>query len=106
MDDAGGVGRRGGALSQPLVVEVRVQGNRGVSTSAILSHVKTRVGEPYDEVVVKADEQRLLETKQFSSILVTKTATNKGVIITFNVTERGRIECFPSSATRPSRPAS
>ena len=41
--------------------------------------------------MVKADEQRLLETGQFSGVLVTKTVTDQGVIVTFTVTERGAI---------------
>ncbi len=76
------------AAEPETVVEVRVQGNRRLSEAAVLSHVMTRPGSVYDESVVRADEQRLLETDQFTGVLVTKTVTDEGVVVTFTVTER------------------
>jgi len=70
------------------VIEVRLEGNKRMSANAVLANVKTRVGEPFDAALVKADEQRLLQTRQFSSVLATKTQTNRGVVVTFQLTER------------------
>ncbi len=74
------------------VVEVRVEGNKVLSESAVLSDVKTRPGQPYSEQVVRDDEQRLLKTRRYSNIVATKTQTDKGIIVTFTITERPLIE--------------
>ena len=73
------------------IVEVRVVGNQRLSEGAVLSHVKARPGASYDESAVKEDEQRLLETRQFTSVVVTKAVTEEGVIVTFTVAERAGI---------------
>jgi hypothetical protein len=74
------------------VIEVRVEGNKVLSESAVLSDVKTRPGQPYSEQVVRDDEQRLLKTRRYANIVATKTQTDKGIIVTFTVTERPLIE--------------
>ncbi|HUS48178.1 MAG TPA: outer membrane protein assembly factor BamA [Phycisphaerae bacterium] len=74
------------------VIEVRVEGNRQMSTEAVLSYVKVRVGQKYDEAAVKADQRRLLDTKRFDNVIVTRTPTDKGVIVTFKVVERPTVE--------------
>jgi len=73
------------------VIEVRVAGNKQMSRNAVLTHVKTRAGQEYNERVVKADERRLLETGRFNSVVATKTQTDKGVIVTFTVEERSLV---------------
>lgn len=70
------------------VIDLRVQGNKRMSPQAVLASVKTRLGQDYNQSVVNGDKQRLLETGQFESVVVTKTQTDKGVIVTFIVAER------------------
>jgi outer membrane protein assembly complex protein YaeT len=70
------------------VIEVRVAGNQRLSANAILADVRTRVGEVYDETIVKDDQRRLLQTGRFESVTATRTQTDKGVIVTFVVVER------------------
>jgi outer membrane protein assembly complex protein YaeT len=81
---------RAAEAAQPpdTVIEIRLEGNRRMSNNAVLANIKTRVGEPFDAALVKADEQRLLQTRQFGSVLATRTQTNKGVIVTFQLAER------------------
>ena len=80
--------------SQPIdtVVEIRVEGNQQTSRNAVLSSVKTRVGQSYNPELIKADEQRLRETRRFESVIITKTQTPRGVIVTVVVTERPKIK--------------
>lgn len=73
------------------IVEVRVRGNRQMSTNAVLQHVSTRAGGAYDETLVRADEQRLLKTGRFQKVEAVKTETPQGVIVTFTVIERGLV---------------
>ncbi len=70
------------------VIEVRVQGNKILADAAVLAHVKTRPGQPYSEQVVQADVQRLLESGRFFPAEAVTTQTDKGIIVTFKVTER------------------
>ncbi|MBN1556459.1 MAG: outer membrane protein assembly factor BamA [Phycisphaerae bacterium] len=73
------------------VVEVRVEGNERLSKNAVLSYVKTRVGTTYDDAIAKADRDRLSASGRFSNVTVTRTPTDKGVIVTFKVVERPTI---------------
>jgi len=74
------------------IVEVRVEGNKHLSDSAVLARVKTRPQSPYDEAVVREDQQRLLKTRRFDKVLVEKLQTDKGIIVTFRVTERAVVK--------------
>ena len=71
-----------------VVAEVRVRGNARLTAGAVLVDVKTRVGDAYDDAIVRADQQRLLSTGRFESVLVQKLETDAGVIVTFVVRER------------------
>ena len=70
------------------VIEVRVEGNQAMSGSAVLVDVKTRPGQPYNEQVVRDDEQRLLKTRRYDNVRTTRTQTERGVVVTFIVAER------------------
>lgn len=76
------------ADAPPTVLEIRVEGNQRLSEAAVLAHVRTRAGEAYNDSTVAADQKRLMETRQFSNVAVTKTVTDEGIIVTFAVTER------------------
>jgi len=73
------------------VIDVQVKGNKQLSRDDILADVKTRAGQPYDETIAKADQRRLLLTGRFDSVVVTKTQADKGVIVTFVVSERSLV---------------
>jgi len=70
------------------VAEVRVRGNRQLTAQQVLLYVKTRPGQSFDEDLARADQRALLKTGKFDSVVVTKTATDQGVLVTFIVTER------------------
>lgn len=70
------------------VAELRVEGNQRLTTAAVLASVKTRVGQTYDERIIRDDKQRLLQTGRFKSVVVTRTRTPQGFVITFVVVER------------------
>lgn len=71
-----------------IVREVRVEGNSRLSDAAVRSWVRTRPGQQFLPEVVRDDQQRLLDTGRFRSVVVTRAETDDGVIVTFNVTER------------------
>jgi outer membrane protein assembly complex protein YaeT len=73
------------------IVEVRIEGNRIRSDAEILATVKTRVGQTFNLEVIRNDEKRLLASRKYNSVVVTKTVTDQGVIVTFKVRERPAI---------------
>jgi outer membrane protein insertion porin family len=70
------------------VIQIRVLGNQRLSRNAVLTYVKTRVGSPYDQKLVKEDRDRMTNSGRFSSVIATREYTRKGVIVTFKVVER------------------
>jgi outer membrane protein insertion porin family len=89
--DAAPRATRPAAAPPQTVIDIRVEGNERMTAGAILVHVKTRVGQRYDAGVVRADQQRLLRTGRFDNVVVRKTQTDQGVIVTFEVSERPTI---------------
>ncbi|MBS3735116.1 MAG: outer membrane protein assembly factor BamA [Phycisphaerae bacterium] len=77
-----------GAAVAANVVDVRVEGNERISDEEVLSHVRTRAGEPYDAARVKADQRRLIETGNYENVVARRSETDEGVVVTFEVTER------------------
>jgi len=75
------------AATPNTVYDVRIKGNTQTPDSAVKIHIQTRVGTEYKEDTVRQDKQRLLKTGRFSSVKATRTTTNKGFIITFEVRE-------------------
>ena len=74
-----------------IVSEIRVTGNQRSSVNSVLASVKMRSGHVYDEAGLRADEQRLLDTGNYSTVTVRKTQTPQGLDITFEVVERPAI---------------
>ena len=78
----------GAQSARDAVVDVRVEGNDRLSTQAVMSYIKTRVGMPYDANIVKDDRDRLMASGRFDSVVATRKRTAQGVIVTFKVEER------------------
>jgi outer membrane protein assembly complex protein YaeT len=74
------------------IIEVRVEGNQVRGDEEILATIKTRVGQVYNQEVIRNDEQRLLASNRYDSVVVTRTVTERGVIVTFKVDERPMIK--------------
>ncbi len=70
------------------VVKVQVIGNKVVSQAAVLSYVKTRVGEPLNRKILQDDQKRLLSSGRFETATITTQPTATGVSVQITVTER------------------
>jgi outer membrane protein insertion porin family len=75
-------------VPRDTVIEVRIEGNSRMSRPAILSYIKTRLGQVYDKNTVGADKRRLMKSGHFNSVTVTRTQAERGMIVTFIVDER------------------
>ncbi len=77
-----------GTQNAPTVVSVDVSGNAHVPTDKILSVVRTRVGQPFDERLVRQDLQSIFDLGYFGDQvppLIRQRPT--GIAITFRVVE-------------------
>ncbi len=84
----------GGAGQQPLrtVTAIEVRGNKNISTNAVVSKMKTRVGSAYRENIISDDLKRLYLLGFFSDIKIDTEDYNNGVRVVITVTERPVIE--------------
>jgi outer membrane protein assembly complex protein YaeT len=70
------------------VLDIQVQGNQRMTAQQVLDFVHTRVGQKLDEAIVRQDEQRLLQTRNFDSVYLTVAPAAGGVVVTVHVQER------------------
>jgi outer membrane protein assembly factor BamA len=76
--------------SRPLVEGVEVVGNRRLTFSEILSHTKTRPGEPFSQELCERDLNALFELGLFDKLktrVITDTGVRGGVVVIFEVVE-------------------
>ena len=75
------------SAGRPLVVEVRVVGNRRIEADAVRGRIATRVGEPYDAERVREDLRRVFELGFFRDVQVLASDRPDGKVVTFVVDE-------------------
>jgi outer membrane protein insertion porin family len=77
----------------PKIIKViEVRGNKSISTNTILSKIKTRVGQPYQENIISDDVKRLYLLGFFSDISVETEELPEGIKVIINVVERPLLE--------------
>ncbi len=82
-----------GAEAAPLVVSVDVSGNAHVPTDRILSVVKTKVGEPFNEATVRDDIQAIFDLGYFiDQVPPLIRQRPNGIAVTFRVVENPVIQ--------------
>ena len=74
--------------NEPIVVEVRVVGNRTVKTSKILTHVRTRAGRPFRMEQIEQDVRELNRVYRFIDIKTSYQDAPNGRVVIFEVIER------------------
>lgn len=77
---------------QPIVVDVRVEGNETTPLERVRPMVRTRKGRPLDPRVVEEDVRRLHASKMFLDVQPVYTQVNGGVVLTFQVIERATLK--------------
>jgi outer membrane protein insertion porin family len=78
--------------AQPMVTAVEIKGNTSVSTTAILSKLKTRKGAPFTENISSDDLKRLYLLGFFEDIKIDTEPFGDGVKVIITVQERPVIE--------------
>ncbi len=70
------------------VSKVEIEGNKIVSNATVISTIKTRAGQDYNEDVVNSDIKSLNATGYFNNIEVSKRTTPEGIVVTFKLKEK------------------
>ncbi|MBM3245937.1 MAG: outer membrane protein assembly factor BamA [Candidatus Omnitrophica bacterium] len=87
--------------AQKLVTAIEVKGNKSISTNTVISKMKTRVGQPYQENVISDDLKRLYLLGFFREGTSIDTQDYKGgVKVIVSVVERPIIEKISFSGMR------
>ena len=74
------------------VHRVKIVGNKMIADSAIQSQLKIKKGMIYKKSFVVEDVQKLFDMGYFSNIVVKSQKTQKGLLITYKIEEKPRID--------------
>jgi outer membrane protein insertion porin family len=74
------------------VTALEVKGNKSISTNTIVSKMKTRIGNPYQENIISDDLKRLYLLGFFSDIKIDTQGYKSGIKVIITVVERSIIE--------------
>ncbi len=79
------------AQTPPIIREIQIQGAKHIKTEKIKEVIKSRVGEPLSEEIVREDMQAIYEMGFFSSLKALKEEVTDGVKLIFQVKENEEI---------------
>lgn len=87
-------------VESPVVKAIDVEGNKTISVTAILSKIKTRVGQPYLQSVISDDLKRLYNTGYFADVRVDRKEHEGGFKVIFYLEEKPVIDKITFSKVR------
>lgn len=87
-------------LPPKLVTAIEAKGNKNISSNAISSKIKTKVGAPYQDNIISDDLKRLYLLGFFSDIKIDTEDYKGGLKVIITVTERPIIEKITFSGMR------
>jgi outer membrane protein insertion porin family len=79
------------ALAQPVIQDVRIEGNRRVEADAIRNAITQRKGAAYDSKKIQSDVRALMKLGFFSDVTVEREGTSDAPILVYRVIERPAI---------------
>ncbi len=74
--------------AQDAVSEIKIKGNSLVSDAKIVSEIKIKAGQPYNENTVNEDIKNLYQTGFFKEVSTETQEGPEGIILTFKVVEK------------------
>ncbi len=87
-------------VDQKIVKAIEIRGNKTISDAAILSKIKTRVGQDYLQNVISDDLKRLYNTGYFSDVSVDRQDYKGGFKVIIFLTEKPIIDEITFTKTR------
>lgn len=77
-----------GVFAAENVVSIRIEGNKIVSEATIISRIKSRCGQPYNENIINEDVKNIYAAGFFENVEVVKETSSEGVSVIFKVEEK------------------
>lgn len=74
------------------VADIKVKGNESISTATILSRLKMRPGDVFEETALNKELKRLYATGYFADVFVETEKRPEGIVIVFTVIEKPIID--------------
>ncbi len=76
------------ARAEPVVQDIRVEGNRRVEADAVRNAISERKGSPYDPRKIQADIRALMKLGLFSDVVVEREGPKDAPVLVYRVVER------------------
>src|SRR5208283_1679403 len=73
------------------IAKIEIQGNRKINSTAIITRIKSKVGDNYSEADIAADIKAIFKMGFFLDVLAEETSIPEGKVVTFIVQEKGLI---------------
>ncbi len=81
-----------GPIPDGNIAEIRVEGNRLVSTEEFLAMIQSKPGQPTNAEQLRKDVKALLVTRRFTAVYPQVRKSDKGPVLVFRVFERSVLE--------------
>jgi len=75
------------ALAEDTIASITIEGNRYIESAAILTKVKSKIGEPLSKRQISRDVRKLFATGYFSDVFTEGERTEAGLNVVFHVVE-------------------
>ncbi|MCF7916557.1 MAG: outer membrane protein assembly factor BamA [Candidatus Omnitrophica bacterium] len=79
------------SYAQDQISEIKIQGNNLVSDAKIVSEIKAKAGQPYNENIVNEDIKNLYQTGFFKEVSTETKKDPEGIVLIFKVKEKSVI---------------
>lgn len=76
------------SATDEMVAEIRIEGNKTISTEKVLNQLQTRVGRPFDPALVQRDVRTLNNRSWFVDVQPSYEQSPKGRVVIYKVVER------------------
>ncbi len=80
------------AAAEPVVQDVKIEGNRRVEVDAIRAAISEKKGQPLDPRKVEADVRALMKLNLFSDVVVEAQGPESAPVLVYRVTERPTVK--------------
>ncbi|MCK5451596.1 MAG: outer membrane protein assembly factor BamA, partial [Candidatus Omnitrophica bacterium] len=81
-----------GTSGQKRIGAIKIEGNKSISTITVLSKIKMKVGDGFEESALNKELKRLYATGYFGDVFVETIDQPEGVTVIFTVVEKPRIK--------------
>ncbi len=87
-----------------LVFDIRVKGNKAISSATVLAKIKTKPGIPFSQEVANEDIRRLYALGYFTDVAIDVEDYEEGIMVTIIVEEKPVIEKIVFEGSKKIRP--